>query len=210
MNGRLAEVDDPPVSDDQTPERPSQGLPVDRAVILIGLFVLVTALLVGGLHPTSSTSSTSSTTTTSSSSTTSPAGSATSTSPPTTKTAPPTKSTTATTTITKVSKAPVLVANASGTSGVAATVTNELQVAGWNVQAPINATAKVPSSNVYYVAGQKAAATGVATTLHLAANTVLPYTTAAPVSTIGTAEILVVVGPDLVSGVSSTTTTPGT
>lgn len=207
MNGRLAEVDDPPVSDDQTPERPSHGLPIDRAVALIGLFVLVTALLVGGLHPTSSTSST---TTTSSTSTTSPAGSATSTSPPTTKAAPPTKSTTATTTITKVSKAPVLVANASGTSGVAATVTNELQVAGWNVQAPINATAKVPSSNVYYVAGQKAAATGVATTLHLAANTVLPYTTAAPVSTIGTAEILVVVGPDLVSGVSSTTTTPGT
>ena len=207
MNGRLAGVDDPPVSDDQTPERPSHRLPVDRAVILIGLFVLITALLVGGLHPTSSTSSTP---TTSSSSTTSPATSATSTSPPTTKAAPPAKSTTATTTITKVSKAPVLVANASGTSGVAATVTNELQVAGWNVQAPINATAKVPSSNVYYVAGQKAAATGVATTLHLAANTVLPYTTAAPVSTIGTAEILVVVGPDLVSGVSSTTTTPGT
>ena len=207
MNGRLAGVDDPPVSDDQTPERPSPPLPIDRAVALIGLFVLVTALLVGGLHPTSSTSSA---TTTTSTSTTSPAASATSTPTATTKAAPPTKSTTATTTITKVSKAPVLVANASGTSGVAATVTNELQVAGWNVQAPINATAKVPSSNVYYVAGQKAAATGVATTLHLAANTVLPYTTAAPVSTIGTAEILVVVGPDLVSGVSSTTTTPGT
>ena len=207
MNGRLAEVDDPPVADDQTPERPSHRLPVDRAVILIGLFVLITALLVGGLHPTSSTSSTP---TTSSSSTTSPATSATSPSPPTTKAAPPAKSTTTTTTITKVSKAPVLVANASGTSGAAATVSNQLQMAGWNVQAPINATAKVPSSNVYYVAGQKAAATGVATTLHLAANTVLPYTTAAPVSTIGTAEILVLVGPDLVSGVSSTTTTPGT
>jgi hypothetical protein len=35
---------------------------------------------------------------------------------------------------------------------------------------------------------------------------VLPYTTAAPVSTIGTAEVLVVVAPDLAAGVSTTTT----
>jgi len=109
-----------------------------------------------------------------------------------------------------VSNVPVLVANASGTSGAAATVSNQLQAAGWNVLAPINATAKVPASNVYYVAGQKAAATGVAATLHLAANTVLPYTTAAPVSTIQTAEVLVVVGPDLISGISTTTTAAGT
>ena len=70
-------------------------------------------------------------------------------------------------------------------------------MAGWNVQAPINATANVSTSSVYYVAGQKAAATAVAATLHLPPSAVLPYTTAAPVSTIGTAEVLVVVAPDL-------------
>jgi hypothetical protein len=57
------------------------------------------------------------------------------------------------------------------------------------------------------VAGQKAAAEAVASTLHLPASSVLPYTTAAPVATIGTADVLVVVAPDLASTVSSTTTT---
>jgi hypothetical protein len=101
---------------------------------------------------------------------------------------------------------PVLVANASGVSGAAAAITSQLQVAGWNMQAPINATAHVSTSSVYYVVGQKSAATGVAADLHLPASVVLPYTTAAPVTTIGTAEVLVVVGPDLASTVASTTT----
>ena len=39
--------------------------------------------------------------------------------------------------------------------------------------------------------------------IHLPASVVAPYTTAAPVSTIGTAELLVVVGPDLVSSGST-------
>jgi hypothetical protein len=105
---------------------------------------------------------------------------------------------------------PVLVANASGKTGAAAAITSQLQVAGWNVQAPINATADVSTSAVYYVAGQKEAATEVASSLHLPASAVLPYTTAAPVTTMGTAEILVVVAPDLGAGLSPTTTTTGT
>ncbi len=47
----------------------------------------------------------------------------------------------------------------------------------------------------------------MAATLHLPASAVLPYTTAAPVSTIGTAEVLVVVAPDLAQTASATTTT---
>ena len=44
------------------------------------------------------------------------------------------------------------------------------------------------------MAGQKAAAQSVATALILPPTSVVPYTTAAPVSSIGTAEVLIVVG----------------
>jgi len=183
-------VDDPSAPDPQPPERSGPRVPVDRAAILLGLFVLATVLLLGQLHsPVPATSG--------------------SVSAPTTT--PSTTAATTTTTTSPVAKAksnvPVLVANASGKAGAAGSVTNQLQVAGWNVQAPINATANVATSSVYYVAGQKVAATAVAATLHLPASTVLPYTTAAPVSTIGTAEVLVVVAPDLATTV--TTTAPG-
>ena len=188
-------MDDPSAPDAQPPERPGRRTPVDRAVLLLGLFVLAVVLLLGTLHPLSahpSNTATEPTTTASSPSTT----------------RPPAASTT--TTAPKPSNVPVLVANASGTPGAAASVTNQLQVAGWNVQAPINASANVSTSSVYYVAGQKASAIAVAATLHLPPSVVLPYTTAAPVSTIGTAEVLVVVAPDLTTGPATTTTTAGT
>ena len=192
--GRLAGVDDPSETDPHSPERSGPRVPIDRAAILLGLFVLAVVLLLGQIHtsvPVGSSAVAVSTTTT-----TAPVTSAT--------TAPVVTTTSTTSAVAKAkSKVPVLVANASGKSGSAATITNELQVAGWNVQAPINATANVATSSVYYVVGQKVAATAVAATLHLPPSVVLPYTTAAPVSTIGTAEVLVVVAPDLAS--SSTT-----
>ena len=192
-------MDDPSAPEHQPPERSGPGVPIDRAAILLGLFILATVLLLGRIHtgptPSPAASGGSATTTTS---TTVVGGSTT-----TTKAAP------ATTTTTPKAKSdvPVLVVNASGQAGAAATVTNELQVAGWNVQAPMNATANVSTSAVYYVSGQKAVAEAVAATLHLPSSAVLPYTTAAPVSTIGTAEVLVVVAPDLAKSASATTTT---
>jgi hypothetical protein len=75
------------------------------------------------------------------------------------------------------------------------------------MQPPVNATARVTTSHVYYVAGQQASAEAIATSLHLPPSAVAPYTTAAPISTIGTAEVVVVVGPDLASGGGSTSTT---
>ena len=187
-------MDDPSTPDPHPPERSGSKVPMDRAAILLGLFVLAVVLLLGQIHtsvPAGSSSAVPSTTTT--------------TAPGTSTTTAPVVTTTTTSAIAKAkSKVPVLVANASGKSGSAATVTNELQVAGWNVQTPINATANVATSSVYYVAGQKVAATAVAATLHLPPSVVLPYTTAAPVSTIGTAEVLVVVASDLAA--SSTTT----
>ncbi len=101
----------------------------------------------------------------------------------------------------------MLVANASGVSGAAATVSNRLQVQGWNLLAPVNASARVPTSHVYYVAGQQQVADAIATSLRLPAGDVAPYTTAAPITTIGTAEVVVVVGPDLATPSSSATTT---
>jgi hypothetical protein len=78
------------------------------------------------------------------------------------------------------------------------------------MQAPINATANVTTSAVYYVAGQKEAAEEIATSLHLPSSAVLPYTTAAPVTSMGTAEVLVVVAPDLAATLNTTATTTTT
>jgi len=194
-------VDDPSAPDPHSPERSGPRVPIDRAAILLGLFVLAVVLLLSQIHtPVPATSGSAAAPTTTSTVPGSP-----------TTTAPARTTTTTTTAVTKAkSNVPVLVANASGKPGAAATITNELQVAGWNVQAPINATANVATSTVYYVAGQKVAATAVAATLHLTPSAVLPYTTAAPVSTIGTAEVLVVVAPDLAGATTSTTTAAGT
>jgi hypothetical protein len=193
-------VDDPSVPDPHAPERSGPRVPIDRAVLLLGLFVLAVVLLLGQIHtPVPATSGSAAATSTT---TTTVPGTPTTTVPVVTTT------TSTTSAVAKAkSKVPVLVANASGKSGSAATVTNELQVAGWNVQTPINATANVATSSVYFVAGQKAAATAVAATLHLPPSVVLPYTTAAPVSTIGTAEVLVVVAPDLAGTSTASTST---
>ena len=189
-------MDDPSAPDPHDQERSSPRVPIDRAAILLGLFVIAVVLLLGQIHT----------------STPVPSGSAAApTTVPGTPGSPTTVAPVVTTTTTSTtapvkskSNVPVLVANASGKAGAAAAITNELQVAGWTVQAPINATANVSTSSVYYVAGQKVTATAVAATLHLPPSVVLPYTTAAPVSTIGTAEVLVVVAPDL----AGTTGTP--
>jgi hypothetical protein len=195
-------VDDPSEFDEQ-PSAHSGGqggaFPIGRAAIVLVMFVLATVLLLRLIHPSATTSATGS-------ATTSATGSA-STTPSTTHPATPT---TTTTSAHPPSSVPVLVANASGVSGAAATVTNELQVGGWALQPPVNASAQVPTSHVYYVAGQEQAATQIAKSLHLPASAVVPYTTAAPITSIGTAEVVVVVGPDLASPTSATTTTAAT
>ena len=63
---------------------------------------------------------------------------------------------------------------------------------------------------MYYLAGHQQSALAIAPTLHLPATAVVPYTTAAPISSIGTAEVLVVVGPDLATRAASSTTTTAT
>ena len=148
-------------------------------------FVVVTVLVLGVIHPTTTGTSAGTSVTT---------------------TTAPTHPTTTTTTV-PPSHVPVLVANASGITGAATAISAQLQTAGWDVLPPVNASTQVTKSNVYYVAGQQKAADAVATSLKLPASAVVPYTTSAPVSSIGTAEVLVVVGPDLADKSAATSTT---
>jgi len=183
-------VSEPPDSD----RAPSDGsgrragaIPAVRALIVLVAFVVTVVLTLGVIHPPTTKSASGSVPVTSTT-----AGTATHT---TTTTAPATR-------------VPVLVANASGVSGAAATVSSKLQQVGsWNLLPPVNASTTVPTSHVYYVAGQQQAAEAVASTLHLPPSAVAPYTTAAPIATIGTAEVVVVVGPDLAGSSGSSTTT---
>jgi hypothetical protein len=157
---------------------------VIKAVIVLAAFVVTTVLLLGVIHPTTAGTAAGPTVTTT--------------------TRPPVPTTTTTTTPPHV---PVLAANASRIPGAAGAVTTQLQTAGWDMLPPVNAAAQVTVTNVYYVAGQKAAAQSVAKALVLPATSVAPYTTSAPVSSIGTAEVVVVIGPDLANRTSTPTTT---
>lgn len=157
-----------------------------KAAIVLVAFVVTTVLVLGVIHPTTSTSGT---------------GALSAVSTTTTRPAVPT-----TTTTTAPPHVPVLAANASGVPGAAGSVTTQLQTAGWDMLPPVNAPARVTVTNVYYVAGQKAAAQSVAKALILPPTSVVPYTTSAPVSSIGTAEVLIVVGPDLANRTSTSTT----
>ena len=159
-----------------------------RALLVLVVFVGATVLLLGVIHPVSNTALSSA----------SGQPSATTT---TTTTHP-----VATTTTIPSSRVPVMVANASGVAGAAASTRNALQPGGWDLLPPVNATATVPTSNVYYLAGFQPQAKSIAATLHLPASVVVPYTTAAPISSIGAAQVLVVVGPDLADGVAKPTT----
>jgi hypothetical protein len=148
------------------------------------VFVVVTFLLVDGVHTTAGTSAS--------------AGSS-----PTATTHPP-STTTTTAPAVPPGKVPVLVANGSGTSGLAGGTSNELQAAGWDVLPPVNATSTVPDTTVYYAAGSKAPATSIATQLHLPATSVQPLTTSTPVATVGTADVVVVLGTDQTKTTAST------
>lgn len=167
----------------------SGGTPVLRALVVLLAFVLVTVLVLAEIHPSSTSGSNPTTTTVPRSSTHTT---------PTTTTIPP-------------AKVAVVVANGSGVNGAAGAVTDELKPGGWNLLPPTDASAEVTASQVYYVAGYERPAAAVASSLALPASSVRPYTTAAPISSLGAATVAVVVGPDLAdkTGTTTTTTTAG-
>jgi cytoskeletal protein RodZ len=185
------------------------------ALVLI-LFIIVTAVLVGQVHPTSSVTGTSATTTTTAagSSTTVAGGSSTSTtSRSSTSTTKPKSTSTTTTTTTPPASVPVLVANGSTVTGAASKVATELHANGWDTLPPVNTTANVTASSVYYAPGSEASAMAIAASLALAATAVHPLTTAVPVASVAGADVVVVVGPDIAGKsvvVTPTTAAPAT
>ncbi len=103
----------------------------------------------------------------------------------------------------------VLVANGGSVNGAAAFFTSKLKSDGWTTLTPTNVT-PVSASSVYYATGQQASAGTVATDVGLPASAVHPVATGPTVPGATAAGVVLVVGPDLSSQVSSSTASTST
>ena len=166
-------------SDETTVEQPEGGSPLNlNRAILVGLaFIIV--LLVASNTMTERPSGTSSSTTVAT------------TSPTTTTTA------SAPTSTIPRSQIKVQVANGTSTSGVATTVTSQLQSAGWDALPPVNTTTPASASAVYFASGRRTEALEIAKELSVPASAVAPLTTSVPVPGASGDDIVFVIGPDL-------------
>ena len=176
-----------------TPE-PEHAPLVGRAAMVLIAFIVATAVALGQVHPAGHSTSAAVATTAPVTSTTHPVAHPATTTPSTTTTPP--------------AKVSVLVANGSNVSGAAGTTSTQLQAGGWKLLPPVNASSNVTASVVYYVAGYQPSAVVIAKSLGLTTTAVQPLTSSAPVGAVGSADVVVVVGPDVASrGSSSATTT---
>ncbi|MGP0029952.1 MAG: LytR C-terminal domain-containing protein [Acidimicrobiales bacterium] len=180
--------DQPPSGPEPSGERqgPSRISPVRAGLVLIGFVIAAAVLVAVGTRPSVSgvTASTVTTTTTHSS------GVTTTTKPVTT------------TTLAR-SATSVQVANGSQGVGLAAQYSDMLSSEGWATKPPEDATAQVPTSAVYYAAGQQEAAAAIATAMKLKPSAVHPLTTSVPVAGATGNDVVVVIGADLVPPASS-------
>lgn len=105
----------------------------------------------------------------------------------------------------------LLVVNGTRTRGAAGKVNDKLKPAGYNALAPTDATAAEVSS-VFYELGFEREAAAVASLLQLPASTVKPMPTPVPVrdGNLRGANVLVVVGPELATGVAGAPATTST
>lgn len=87
----------------------------------------------------------------------------------------------------------VLVANGSGTSGVAGNASTPLKTAGFNVLAPTNAD-KIQESSVYFVPGYDKDAADIAAALGLPATAAKAMPAPAPVKSDANPNVIVVIG----------------
>jgi len=173
---------DPPPSDPRHSadhRSASRISPLRAGIVLIGFLVAATVLVAVGTRASVSGLPSSAVTTT-----TARAGGSTTTVPPTT------------TTIAR-SATSVQVANASQGTNLAAHYSAILSAQGWATKPPLDATAQVATSSVYYAAGQQEAAAAIATELKLSPSAVHPLTTAVPVTGASGNDVVVVIGADL-------------
>ena len=103
----------------------------------------------------------------------------------------------------------VVVANASGTKGVAARVSDLLKPPGYNVLSPTNAP-DAKDSSVLAVAGYEREAAAIATALQLPSTVVKPLPAPAPIPDLRGANVLVIVGSDLLAKLPAAPTTTST
>jgi len=96
-----------------------------------------------------------------------------------------------------VSSIRVLVANGTNHNGAAAAVSSFLSGKGFLTLSPVDALTTVPATQVYAVNGAAIDADEVASMLGLPTSTVEPSSMPVPVSSTGNANVVVVVGPDI-------------
>jgi hypothetical protein len=110
----------------------------------------------------------------------------------------------------------VLTLNGTNVQGAGRRVSDNVHTQQYNMLSPVDATAAAKAATrftaVYYTPGYEVDARAIARFLNLAATSVAPYPTSAPpVADTRTAQVVIVVGPDLAgtatSGASSTTST---
>lgn len=182
----------------ETSRGPEHASATGRGAVLLIAFIIASAVLLGQVHPTASTSTTATAASTGAAPASSPGGkvATTPTTPTTTTTVPP-------------PKVPVVVANGSNVAGAAGSISTEIRSKGWQVLPAENATANVAVSNVYYLSGAEPSATAVAAIVGIPSSAVQPFTSSVPVGVVGTAQVVVVVGPDVASkiGTASATST---
>ncbi len=97
----------------------------------------------------------------------------------------------------------VQVANGSQGVDLATHYSSVLSADGWATKPPLDATAQVATSTVYYAAGQQEAAAAIATELKLSPSAVKPLTAAVPVTGAIGNDVVVVIGADLVDQAST-------
>ena len=103
----------------------------------------------------------------------------------------------------------VLVANGTGTAGLAGTVSTSLRTKGYNTLASTNSSQKVTATVIYFAPTYDADAIVMAGLLGLppTAAKPMPSTAQLPVAALNGANILVIAGPDLASTSTATSST---
>jgi hypothetical protein len=98
----------------------------------------------------------------------------------------------------------VLVANGTNSNGAAGAVSSFLSGKGFATLKAVNALTTVRATQIYPINNAVAAAQEVAAALGLSSSAVQPNSTPVPVSSTTGATVVVIVGPDILSRSSST------
>ena len=183
--------------------RPSGATPSGERVSLRGLILVGVTLLIGILvlpaasraPLASATNSAAISVANSTPGTTPPAATGTSRASGTTARA----TTTTTSAPIKPSQVLVLVANGTSTNGAAGKVDTYLAQKGFSMQPATDATDTVPGTAIYIPGGDAAAGRAVVAALNLPSASLQPISAVPPVKSLDNANVIVVVGPDLVA-----------